>query len=90
MPSKDLGQPEVGRVPFVWVSDDDTGHRYDIKQSSLRAGMTPVDGVDLNWTDNPRETKFFTAKDGESSAPRTEVASGDVAAAAKTTKVIKP
>jgi hypothetical protein len=85
VPIRDLGQPdEPGRIPFVWVSDDTTGHRYDIKQTALREGMTPVDGVDLNWSDDPRPTKFFTGKDGADSAPRrTEVPSGDEVAAAK-------
>lgn len=85
MPSRNLGSPEPGRIPFTWVSDDSTGHRYDTKQ--VRAGMTPVEGVELNWTDNARETKFFTGKGGEALAPgRSELASGDDTVAAKTAK----
>lgn len=47
-----------GRPPFVWVEDDDTGHRYDIPQTAVRAGMTAVPGYPLNWSGKARAPKF--------------------------------
>jgi hypothetical protein len=58
-----------GRVPFVWVEDDTTGHRYDVPETAVRKGMTPVDGVEKNYGRRPRPTKHFVGKGGEPSTP---------------------
>lgn len=58
-----------GRVPYVWVSDDDTGHRYDIPEPAVREGMTPVEGVEPNYTQHPRPTKYFVGKAGDPTTP---------------------
>ncbi|MBM0237738.1 hypothetical protein JNW88_12225 [Micromonospora sp. ATA32] len=47
-----------GRVPFVWVEDTDTGHRYDVLETALRDGMKPVDDVELNYTGRARKAKY--------------------------------
>jgi hypothetical protein len=49
-----------GRTPFIWVQDDDTGHRYDVLETALRDGMTPVDGVEPNYTGRARRPKYRT------------------------------
>lgn len=58
-----------GRVPFVWVEDDTTGHRYDVLETALRAGMTPVEGVEKNYTGRARPAKHFVGKGGEQTRP---------------------
>lgn len=50
----------TGRTPFVWVQDDSTGHRYDVLETALRPGMTPVEGVEKNYTGRARRPKHRT------------------------------
>ena len=59
--------PGNGRIPFVWVQDDDTGHRYDVREDVIAAGMTPVKDYPLNWSTVAREPKFATSKGGPDS-----------------------
>lgn len=65
--------PNVGRgeIPFVWVQDDATGHRYDVAETAIGEGVTRVPGVPLNWTESARPPKYRTDKGGEapSAAP---------------------
>lgn len=85
MPEETTGIGPVtprGRVPFVWVEDDDTGHRYDVPEYAILPGMTRVDGYDLNWTGSARPTKYRTGKAPEPQA-RVDEPSGDAVAAAK-------
>lgn len=77
----------TGRVPFVWVQDDDTGHRYDVLETALRPGMTPVEGVDKNYTGRARRSKHRTDLAGgdatgqQSGQPQTTVTgAGDTSA----------
>lgn len=81
MPGKRRREPAntTGRIPFVWVEDHDTGHRYDVPQNAVRPGMTPVDGYDLNWGRTARRTKHFVGKGGGRATP--EQPAGDVDAA---------
>lgn len=73
----------TGRVPFVWVEDADTKHRYDVLETSIEVGMTPVEGYDLNWSDKAREPKFFVEKDGQAAPVIVDEPSGDAVAARK-------
>ncbi len=50
----------TSRTPFIWVEDNDTGHRYDVPETALRAGMTPVEGVEKNLTGRARRPKYRT------------------------------
>lgn len=73
-----------GRVPFVWVTDDSTGHRYDVPQNAIRPGMTPVEGYELNYTKNARRTKYRTDLANEPAVPTpVEQPSGDPVVAAQ-------
>ncbi|GGM27143.1 hypothetical protein GCM10011608_09930 [Micromonospora sonchi] len=56
----------TARIPYVWVEDTTTGHRYDVLETALRDGMKPVEGYDLNYTGRPRRTKHRTDLAGES------------------------
>lgn len=55
---RELAARARGVIPFVWVQDDDTGHRYDVPETSLRDGMTPVKDYPLNITGMARPTKY--------------------------------
>lgn len=79
---------ERGRVPFVWVEDTDTGHRYDVLETALRDGMKPVEGAELNYTGKARRAKYRTDLAGndatgqQAGQPQTAVAgAGDASAA---------
>lgn len=81
MPGKRRREPAntTGRIPFVWVEDVDTGHRYDVPQDKIRPGMTPVEGYELNYTVVARRTKFRTDLANEPAAPtRVDQPPGDV------------
>jgi hypothetical protein len=68
------------RVPYTWVSDDSTGHRFDVKV--VRPGMTPVPGVELNYGPTPRRPKHNVDKSGAPAVPsRVPESSGDATAA---------
>lgn len=58
-----------GEIPFVWVQDDTTGHRYDVAETAIGEGMTPVAGVELNWTGSARPPKYRTDKAGDEPSP---------------------
>ncbi|WP_341719935.1 hypothetical protein QQG74_09615 [Micromonospora sp. FIMYZ51] len=60
----------TGRVPFVWVQDDTTGHRYDVPENAIRAGMTPVPDYPKNTTGRARPAVFRTDLAGESTTPQ--------------------
>lgn len=66
----------TGRVPYVWVEDTDTGHRYDVPETALRDGMKPVEGVELNHGAKPRRTKYRTDLAGND-ATRTAATDAD-------------
>lgn len=68
--SRRNGVPKPGQVPYVWVEDVSTGHRYDVPRSAVRPGMTPVPGYALNWTGQPRATKHRVDKAGAAPPPR--------------------
>lgn len=55
---RELAARARGVIPFVWVQDDDTGHRYDVPEPSVRTGMTPVPGYPLNFDRAARPTKY--------------------------------
>jgi hypothetical protein len=61
---------------WIWCRDDTTGAHYDVEESALRSGMTPVEGYPTNSGPGarPRETKPFIGKDGLPGVPaeRTE------------------
>lgn len=63
---------ERGRVPFVWVEDTDTGHRYDVLETALRDGMKPVEGAELNYTGRARRTKYRTDLAGNDATGSTD------------------
>jgi hypothetical protein len=67
----------TGRVPFVWVEDTSTGHRYDVLETALRPGMTPVKGVDKNYTGRARPTKYRTDKAGNPTTSTAGTADAD-------------
>lgn len=71
-PARDR-DPQNGRIPFVWVKDDDTGHCYDIREDVITDGMAPVKDYPLNWTTVAREPKFATDKDGAPARKQTTV-----------------
>lgn len=58
-----------GRIPFVWVRDDTTGHAYDVPENAVTSGMTPVPGYELNFTGKARRTKYFVDKGGNPGSP---------------------
>lgn len=60
---------DSGRVPFVWVRDDDTGHCYDVPENAVPASVTPVADYPLNYTGNARRTKYHVDKGGVPSPP---------------------
>ena len=61
----------TGRIPFIWVEDDSTGYRYDVPENAIRPGMTPVKGVDKNWTGSARPAKYRTTKAGTATTKTT-------------------
>ena len=47
-----------GRPGWVWVTDDVSGHRFDIRSNRLpRAGLTPVEGYPINYNQFARPGK---------------------------------
>ncbi|MFI2663279.1 hypothetical protein [Micromonospora carbonacea] len=66
----------TGRVPFVWVEDADTGHRYDVPQTAIRDGMTPVPDYPLNWGRRARPAKYRTDLGGDA-APKGDGTAGE-------------
>ncbi|QKW15382.1 hypothetical protein [Verrucosispora sp. NA02020] len=65
------------RTPYVWVEDDSTGHRYDVLETALRPGMTPVEGYDKNYTGRPRHPKHRTDLSGQNSRAAGVTTAGD-------------
>ncbi|MFI1194084.1 hypothetical protein ACH4T9_12615 [Micromonospora sp. NPDC020750] len=65
-----------GRVPFVWVKDADTGHRYDVPQTAVRDGMTPVPDYPLNWGRRARPPKYRTDLAGSDTPPKGDGTAG--------------
>ncbi|MEV2239526.1 hypothetical protein [Micromonospora sp. NPDC049891] len=53
------------RTPYIWVEDDSTGHRYDVLETAVRPGMTPVAGYEPNYTGRPRRPKHRTDLAGD-------------------------
>jgi hypothetical protein len=49
---------------WVWVEDQSTGHRYDVRREAVRLGMLPVPGYPEHVGPKPRPTKHFVGKDG--------------------------
>jgi hypothetical protein len=81
-----------GRIPFVWVEDADTKHRYDVLETQIEPGMTLVPDYDPNYSGKAREPKFYVTEKGASqSSPATDE-SGDATAARKATsaKLVTP
>lgn len=81
---RDDGTVDTGDRPgWVWVSDTQTGHRFDVRSNRLpRYGVEVVPGVPVNYGKAARSAKAFVGKGGEPATPRpAEVASGDVARA---------
>ncbi|MEV5819302.1 hypothetical protein AB0L22_09015 [Micromonospora haikouensis] len=66
-----------GRVPFVWVEDADTGHRYDVPQNAIRDGMVPVPDYPLNWGRRARPPKFRVDLAGSDAAPKGDGTAGE-------------
>ncbi|MFG1846774.1 hypothetical protein [Micromonospora carbonacea] len=67
----------TGKVPFVWVEDADTGHRYDVPQTAIRDGMTPVPDYPLNWGRRARPAKYRTDLAGSDAAPKGDGTAGE-------------
>lgn len=57
---------------WIWVEDQSTGHRYDVRKEAVRLGMVPVPGYPEHVGKRPRPTKYFVGKDGRPAkfAPR--------------------
>jgi hypothetical protein len=79
---------------YIWVTDDTTGHQYDVDERTLRPGMTPVKGHPPNSGPGarPRQPKHRVGKDGKAAPPRgrTPTPSADTAAAAAPTPKGQP
>lgn len=68
---KKAAKPARGQVlgtsahpTWVWVEDQSTGHRYDVRREAVRPGMVPVPDYPEHVGPKPRPTKHFVGKDG--------------------------
>lgn len=69
-PQPDGTVPTGDEPAWVWVQDDQTGHRYDVKSGRLPVdGLRVVDGYPLNFNIMARRPKTREAWETDPSEP---------------------